>query len=138
MTSPNTTTSPSATTSSTTTPDRPGRNKNKNWSRREDEQLCHSYLAVTNDAVFRANPYLVTFWDRVKEHYFAANGGEDPNGRRHQQRSFDSRWTLISSAVKKYVGFLAAVKNPSTSPEQQVIFFKMCVNLVKTNHLAMS
>ncbi|SAM06280.1 hypothetical protein [Absidia glauca] len=86
MTSSNTTTPPS------TTSDGPVRNKNKNknWSRMEDEQLCRSYLAVSNDAITGVDQHVTTFWDRVKEHYYVANGGEDPNGRRHQHRSFDS------------------------------------------------
>lgn len=81
------------------------RKKGKNWTRVEDEQLCRSWLAVSEDPLNANEQRGDSLWERIHAVYMESN----PSSERTQS-SLQCRWTQVHKSVNKFAGCLARVE----------------------------
>lgn len=106
--------------SSNTIPKKTGRGAN--WCKEEDEQLCHSFIAITTNALVGTKQKGVAFWSRVKEHYQQNIGDKAAENR--SNAAIKSRWNIINSSVQLYVScyerILRGTQQSQSSPTDLV------------------
>lgn len=82
-----------------------GKQRGKNFSDRENRQLCLSWLAVSEDPIKGTDQSCTTFWSTILDHA------------KDQVPSFDSRtpdairqrWGVMSRSISKFTGCYKAV-----------------------------
>jgi hypothetical protein len=87
--------------------------KGKNFTIAEDQQLCRSWLNVSQDPVTGTGQKVTAFWKRVFEHYNEFK----PPGSERSENSVINRWAVISQAVSKFCGCMAQIENRNKSGE---------------------
>lgn len=83
--------------------------KRRNYSKLEDQNLCRAYLLVTSTCEKKGT----TFWKRI-DSTFKDLMGDDFINRDTKRSSNMTRWALINQVVCKYVAILSQVENSRT------------------------
>lgn len=87
--------------------------KGSTFSTEEDVQLCHSWLAISQNPLRRGGSIGVNFWKSVLTHFkkhMKQNSSNPPYVERTIE-SLEKRFDSIDESVNKYVGFLGHAKN---------------------------
>ncbi|PLW37229.1 hypothetical protein PCASD_15348 [Puccinia coronata f. sp. avenae] len=84
--------------------------RQKNYTEKEDVQLCDLWLDVTQDPVVGTNHTGNGFWNRVTENYMKAF----PNVPRTAV-GLKSRWATIQGFINKFAGCLNQINNRNQS-----------------------
>jgi len=115
--SPADSTGPSSTSLRPSSPSPPPlelkKRKGKNFSISEDEQLCRSWLSISQDPVAGTGQKAATFWQRIHQHY---NEFKETETERTED-SLSNRWGFISKAVSKFCGAMTQICSREKSGE---------------------
>jgi hypothetical protein len=85
--------------------------RGKNFVQTEDEQLCRSWLNVSQDPVTGSEQKSTAFWARVHQHFveFKTTPEDRTAG------ALQSRWNTIQAQVNKFCGSFAQVESRNES-----------------------
>ncbi|CAL5334260.1 unnamed protein product [Camellia sinensis] len=72
----------------------------------EDETLCRSWLAVSQDPITGNSQTMVIFWERVLVNFNSQLSGESNRNR----ISLSHRWSAMQKAINKFCGFLEQIQ----------------------------
>src|SRR3954467_13772186 len=81
------------------------RQRGKNWMTNQDEQLCKSWLHISQDPVTGNEQHGDSFWAHVFTHFEGSLGETGRN-----QAALSNRWALISKMVSKFSGFFEQIE----------------------------
>ena len=82
------------------------RKRGKGWDLSEDEQLCKSWLAVSQDPVIGSDQKNQTFWKRVHEDFIMRHLSSEER----TQQGLQSRWSHIQRQVNHFCACFAKVE----------------------------
>ena len=84
--------------------------RGRNFKQSEDEQICRSWLNISQDGAVGTDQDNNTFWNRIHAHYIT-NGtvGADMDMDRSEQ-AISSRWGEIQKCVNKFCGAFAQIE----------------------------
>jgi hypothetical protein len=72
--------------------------RGKAFNSSDNQQLCYSYLEITEDAVVGMSQRNMSFWDRVAVHYNERHKPERPS------KSLEYKWGQIRKETTKFIG----------------------------------
>ncbi|CAL5416748.1 unnamed protein product [Camellia sinensis] len=90
----------------------------------EDETLCRSWLAVSQDPITGNSQTMVIFWERVLVNFNSQLSGESNRNR----ISLSHRWSAMQKAINKFCGFLEQIqlRQQSGTTEADMEILRRC------------
>lgn len=85
--------------------------RGKAFSVMEDEALCRSWLAISQDPISGNSQTTTVFWERIRQ-CFSSQPNVEVN---RMATSLSHRWSVIQKAVNKFVGFVDQVERRNQS-----------------------
>jgi hypothetical protein len=92
--------------------------KGKEWSEREVEQLCISWVETSEDPVRGTGRKRTTFFASVYEHWLKHKSHEDTEDR--SESAITGKWKKIQPEVTKFCGIYDKVKSKSAQAGMRI------------------
>ena len=105
--------------------------KGKIFSSEEEQQVCRSFLCISQDPVIGNGQHSGTFWERVAEHY---NQNRPTTGGGRFARSLETKWGSIKHDVAKFVEVYKQVHLCRKSGYSLDNILKNALELYKVKH----
>ncbi|GMP98961.1 hypothetical protein CsSME_00046635 [Camellia sinensis var. sinensis] len=99
----------------------------------EDETLCRSWLAVSQDPITGNSQTMVIFWERVLVNFNSQLNGESNRNR----ISLSHRWSAMQKAINKFCGFLEQIQlrqQSGTTEADMVAEAKRMYHVIQKKH----
>jgi len=94
----------------------------------EEEQLCKSWLSISQDPVTGSGQHIKAFWDRIVAHY---NKHRPAGVEERALRSLDSKWGIIKHNAAKFCGCYETTKNLQISGTSEEDIIDYALDLYK-------
>ncbi|GMP72679.1 hypothetical protein CsSME_00030619 [Camellia sinensis var. sinensis] len=99
----------------------------------EDETLCRSWLAISQDPIAGNSQTMAIFWERVLV-YFNSQLNHESNRNRI---SLSHRWSVMQKAINKFCGFLELIQlrqQNGTTEAEMVAEAKCMYHAIQKKH----
>ncbi|CAL5426199.1 unnamed protein product [Camellia sinensis] len=99
----------------------------------EDETLCRSWLAFSQDPITGNSQTMVIFWERVLVNFNSQLSGESNRNR----ISLSHRWSAMKKAINKFCGFLEQIQlrqQSGTTEADMVAEAKRMYHVIQKKH----
>ena len=105
--------------------------KGKNFSAEEEQQVCRSFLHVSQDPRIGNGQRATVFWERVWKHYLENHPFGKPE---RPSRLLETKWGIVKHDVAKFCEVYKTVLNSKESRTSLEDVLERALDLYKVRH----